>query len=327
MVIEQSELDTAIEAIREAFGSPPPPEERGPSRLVKRLEELLDEPRDHWPPSALRAMWEPLRDASERRSTSPRHESRWMNLAGYCLRPGAGFPMDESRIKALWPSFHAGVKHVKDVQCWAEWWILWRRVAAGLNRAHHEEIHRRIQPLLFPPKGGGPKKMARPKPEAHEVAEMWRCAAALERLAPSLKEPMGDALAREVTAATIPGYALWSLGRIGARVLLFGPANAVVHPEKAARWLETLLGRSYAPGRETIDAAFALSQLARVSGDRARDVDEALRSRVIERLASLGADEALIAPIRAFAEMGAKQQGVALGDSLPVGLRLRIDAS
>ena len=246
-----------------------------------------------------------------------------MNCAGYFLRPGLGFPLDEARIKALWPAFHVGVKHVKDVQCWAEWWILWRRVAAGLNRAHHEEVHRRLQPFLFPPKGGsGGKKPPRPRPEAHEMAEMWRCAASLERLPNSLKEPMGDALAREIAGSSIPGYALWSLGRIGGRVPLYGPANTVVHPEKASRWTDVLLSRSFAPGRETADAIFAMSQLARVSGDRARELDEALRTRVIERLASLGADEVQVRPVREYTELAAAQQGVALGDSLPVGLRL-----
>ena len=104
------------------------------SRLIKRLEEILELPREQWPPSALRALWEPLRETSEGRFQTPRHESRWLNLAGFCLRPGTGFPLDEIRVKAIWPVFHQGVRHIKDAQCWAEWWILWRRIAAGLTR-------------------------------------------------------------------------------------------------------------------------------------------------------------------------------------------------
>jgi len=323
VVIEQSELEPALEAIRVAFASPPPPEELGPSRLMKRLEEILDEPRDRWPPSALRAMWEPLKDSAERRLLSPRHESRWMNLAGYCLRPGVGYPLDELRIKALWPTFHLGLKHVKDVQCWADWWVLWRRVAVGLNRAHHEEVHRRLLPFLLPPKGGGGKKATRPKPGAHELSEMWRCAASLERLASALKEPLGDALVREVGGV----HALWCLGRIGARVPLYAPANVVVHPDKASRWVEAIIDRLFAPGRETLDAVFALAQMARISGDRARDLDEDLRRRVIDRLETLGASDDLIRPVREFQDWEAGEQGVALGDSLPIGLRLVAEAS
>jgi len=324
LVIEQSEVDAAVAAVRSAFASPSTDEANGPARLIKKLEELLDAPRDSWPPSALRALWEPIRDSAEARLKGPRHESRWFNLAGFCLRPGAGYPLDEARIKALWPAFHQGVKHAKDLQCWADWWVLWRRVAAGLNRAHHDEIHRRLSPLLLPARGPAPKKLARPRPEAHELAEIWRCAASLERLDARHKEPLGDALAKELARPTPPHYAPWCLGRLGARVPLYGPANAVVPPEKAARWARALLDRPFAPGRETADAVFALAQIARVSGDRARDLDEALHAEVLDRLAALGADEITLAPVREYREMEAAQQGQALGDALPTGLRLVI---
>jgi len=328
VVVEQSVLDAAVTAIETAFGAAAPPEEHRPARLVKRLEEILEQARDQWPPSALRALWDPLRDAAEHRMKSPRHESRWLNLAGFCLRPGTGYPLDEVRIKALWPVFHAGVKYVKDLQCWAEWWILWRRLAAGLNRAHHEEIGRRLTPFLLPVKGASvAKKLGRPKPEPHEIAEMWRCAAALERLPATVKEPLGDALVPELVRPTLANHVLWCLGRLGGRVPLYGPANTVVPRETAERWTRSLLGRSFVQGRETSDGLFALAQLARVSGDRARDLDEALRAEVIARLAQLGADEAALRPVREFHELEAAQQSEALGDALPVGLRLVGDPS
>jgi hypothetical protein len=330
VIIEQSEVDAANEAIREAFEAPASAagDPNGPSRLIKRLEERLDVPRDQWPPSALRAFWEPLRDLADRRFKSPRHESRWFNLAGFAIRPGRGYPLDDIRIKALWPVFHQGVRHTKDVQCWAEWWILWRRVAGGLSRAHHDEIHRRLVPFLLPAKGSTPaRKAGRPKPETHELAEMWRCAASLERFDPQLKESLGSALAKELTRPDLGGHVLWCLGRLGARVPLFGLANTVVRKEAAEKWLERLLERSPSSGRETTDTVFALSQLARFSGDRARDIDDDLRARVIARLEALGADEATLRPVREYHELEDAQQGEALGDALPIGLRLVSDAS
>jgi molecular chaperone DnaK (HSP70) len=319
VVIEQSELDAAISAITDAFASM---DDQGPARLVKRLEEALDAPRDSWPPSALRALWDPIRESAEARKLSPRHESRWFNLAGYILRPGLGFPLDESRMKALWPTFHQGVKFVKDAQCWAEWWILWRRVAAGLNKAHHDEIYRRIAILLFPAKSGPARKGPRPKPETHELAEIWRCAASLERLPATVKETLGDALMKDLARPSLGNHVLWCLGRLGARVPLYGPANTVVPRDKAERWTKALLDRTYAPGRETADAIFALSQTARVSNDRSRDLDESLRQQVVTRLVTLGADEAALRPVREFCELETAQQAQALGDSLPIGLRL-----
>lgn len=328
IVVEQGELDAAVAAIRAAFEAPASAAnaEDGPARLVKKLEEVLDVARDGWPPSALRAFWEPLRDLADHRLKSPRHESRWFNLAGYALRPGRGFPLDEVRIKALWPAFHQGVRNTKDVQCWAEWWILWRRVAAGLTQAHHDEILRRLLPFLNPPKGSTPaKKAGRPKPEAHEIAEMWRCAAGLERIPAEAKESLGDLLAKDLAKSAIPPHTLWCLGRLGARVPLFGPANTAVRREAAERWVEALAERDFAPGRESADAAFALGQIARFSGDRARDLSDPVRARAIEALERLGVDEAELRPVREYHELEAAQEGQALGDALPIGLRLRGD--
>lgn len=324
-VLEQSVVDRGVELVRGAFARPAGNDPEGPARLIKRLEEALELPRDQWPPSALRALWEPLREGMADRLRSPQHESRWLNLAGYCLRPGTGYPLDPVRIKALWPVFHQGVKHQKDVQVWAEWWILWRRVAAGLNRAHHDEIQRRIGPLILPAKGGAAgaaKKGGRPRPEAHELAELWRCAASLERLDAGLKVPLGAALAEGLRKPGIPTYLLWSIGRIGARVPLYGPANTVVGSEVAERWAEALLGREYVAGREVGDAVFALAQVGRVSGDRARDLSDGLRRRIIERLIGLGAEESAVARVREYHELEAGQEGEALGDALPAGLRL-----
>ena len=323
VVIEQSEIDEAVAAIKTAFGPVAPTEEHGAGRLIKRLEAVLDVPREQWPPSALRAFWEPLRDLADQRARSPRYESRWFNLAGYCLRPGSGFPLDDLRLKALWPTFHQGVKHVKDVQCWVEWWVLWRRVAAGLSRPHHEEIARRLVPFLLPPKGGGTaKKSNRLRPEPHETAEMWRVAGSLERIGAEVKVSLGQVLARELSRPTVANHVLWCLGRLGARLPLYGPANTTVPKETAEAWLDALIARDYPAGRESIDALFALGQLGRVSGDRARDIDPDLRPRVLEKMTVLGGSDDDLRPVREYTERESAEQGVALGDALPIGLRL-----
>ena len=107
---------------------------------------------------------------------------------------------------------------------------------------------------------------------------------------------------------------------------LYGPANTVVRKETAERWTTKLLSRSFAPGRETGDAIFALGQLARVAGDRARDLDESLREQVLIRMSELGADETALRPVREYHELEKSQEVQALGDSLPIGLRLLGDA-
>lgn len=322
VVLEQAAVDRAVALVREAFG-PHPPAERAPARLVKNIEVALETPRDQWPPSAIRELWKPLREVAESRARSPQHESRWLNLSGYCLRPGTGFPLDEARMKALWSLWSAGVQNPKDTQCWVEWWVVWRRVSAGLNRSQQEEIHRRLLPFLMPAKGATPaKKAGRPKPDQHEQNEMWRCVGSLERLSVALKEPLGAQLAHSVAAGAAGVHVLWALGRIGARIPLFGPANAVLLPEVVSPWIEHLIAYQPQSARESTETALALVQLARVSNDRARDVELALRDRVVDRLDALGCDDEAIDAVRAYRELARAQQSAALGDALPVGLRL-----
>lgn len=324
LVLEQHLIDQAVEAIDAAFLSTTVAAEHGPARLIRRLEEVLELPRDRWPISTLRALWDPLRARTEQRLQSPHHELRWLSLAGYCLRPGMGAPLDETRIKSLWPVFHQAVKHSKDVQCWTEWWILWRRVAAGLNRQHHDEIHRGAAPLILPGKPGAPpRKLGRPKPEAHESSEIWRCLASLERLAASTKESLGELLIKELKRPGPGQHVLWCLGRFGGREPLYGPANTVVAAETAARWAKAILARKVAVGRETNDALFALAQLARVTGDRVRDLEPETRQEIITWMVTHGASSESTDPLRAYQERQAAEQGQALGDALPAGLRLR----
>ena len=151
---------------------------------------------------------------------------------------------------------------------------------------------------------------------------MWRCAASLERLAPDLKETLGDALVKDLARPNPPNHVLWCLGRLGGRVPLYGPANTTVPKETAERWAAALLDRPFAPGRETADAIFALAQLARVSGDRARDLDDALRAGSWPASATSAPTRRPCGPSASIHELETEQQGQALGDALPVGLRL-----
>src|SRR4030095_1312047 len=110
-------------------------------------------------------------------------------------------------------------------------------------------------------------------------------AAALEHLAANDKMLLGDWIAPRVSN---PGPWAWALGRIGARVPLYGSGHKAVDPEKAGAWLNLLMeGHSlYMDG-----ALFTIVQIARLSGDRSRDIDDSLRSRAMDALRSSQAPE------------------------------------
>src|SRR5947209_895959 len=199
-------------------------------------------PKDGWSTTVLRALHEPLKQLRGGRGKSPQHEARWLNLVGYTLRPGVGYPLDDWRVKETWRLFNAGLVHDKDDPCRLEWWILWRRVSGGLTKTQQEEVFKRIAPHFLP---SFAKKPDRKPPGPQETAEMWRCLASMERLTAKQKAELGEILIGQLEKKKAPdgsmAHALWALSRLGARVPLYGPTEGVVPAKKAERWLERLM--------------------------------------------------------------------------------------
>ena len=153
---------------------------------------------------------------------------------------------------------------------------------------------------------------------------MWRAVASLERLGTPFKLKLGDELMRrmETRKGREEAVHLWALGRVGARVPLYGPLNAVVPASKAGAWLEQLLGWDWP---EPDKVAFPLAQLARRTGDRTRDVDDALRAQVAAFVRALPGGERAAVLVEQVVALEAPEERVALGDTLPAGLRLIAD--
>ena len=151
---------------------------------------------------------------------------------------------------------------------------------------------------------------------------MWRAAASLERLDVKQKEALGDALLKPLKRSPVPTYGFWALTRLGARALIYGPLNAVVHPQSARAWLDAILG--FEPGNpsERLAWAFCLSQLARRTGQRALDVDDSHRRTVLAALQAASVPEHWVRMVEEVSELEQEEQGQMLGDSLPIGLRL-----
>jgi molecular chaperone DnaK (HSP70) len=315
----EAQVQEAARLIRGAYAATP--EEVRPQDLTKALEAALDAPRHEWPTGLCRRLWDFLAEVAEQRRRSPAHLSRWYNLVGYCLRPGFGDPLDRFRVDQLWKMLHApqsASTGPRPPEGGPHAWIMWRRVAGGLHASLQHALYERLRPALLPGKGRGAVR-----PGADELAEMWRLASSLERLDAKPKEGLGQALLKPVRRSPAPTYGFWALTRLGARVLLYGPLNAVIHPQVVEGWLDELLG--FQPGHESEkrDWAFCLSQLARKSGQRALDVDDAHRDKVLVVLRTLeGIPAAWVRMVEEVTESEGEEQSRLFGESLPIGLRL-----
>ncbi|MEW5802744.1 MAG: Hsp70 family protein [bacterium] len=300
-----------------------------PDNLFKKMEEALDAPRQSWPIFTLRKMSEMLLEFAGQKGRSATQEARWLNLLGFCLRPGFGYPLDEWRIKNLWKVLPQGIKDMKDREVKNQTWILCRRVAGGLNQNHQMEIFRKIMPYLIPQK----KAPAGPKPSLHELAEMWRLGASLERLDIKTKETMGSILLDRLSLGKSLPADLWALARIGARQPLYGSVHSVVPAETAEEWVVRLLKIQTLPRDEK---TFALTQLARKTSDRARDIRDSVRDQLIAfftqaREEALREDSrkheviTLDQAIQSVIEVShyqSREQSLVFGESLPKGLQL-----
>src|SRR5215469_5932477 len=132
-VVSETALQSALELIGQVFSttakSPVSPEE-----LPAKLEQAMGLGKNSWPLSAIRQMADAFLTAADGRKKSPAFEARWLNLCGFCLRPGFGFPGDDFRIEQARRVYAAGLTYGNQVQCEIDWWIFWGRLAGGLNR-------------------------------------------------------------------------------------------------------------------------------------------------------------------------------------------------
>ncbi|HMP89934.1 MAG TPA: Hsp70 family protein [Kiritimatiellia bacterium] len=293
--------------------------------VITQLETITGIKRDDWPVSFLRAMWQVMMEISEFRKLSAAHEQRWLNLTGYFLRPGFGYAIDDWRITETWRILPTGIHHPANEAVRAEWWILWRRIAGGLNQGQ--------QSALGLPLVAAFRQLMKGKSKVqfsggwdirfgtHEMVELIRMLSMLERIDNSHKEILGDWFLHRIKSGkhnTEIAACIWGLAHAGARSLVYGPMQSVLHPEKVSEWLTSLCDL----GRTTREMNFTLMMLSRRTGDRYCDIDEEVRNQVIDALKESEAEPHFIKLVSEGGMLDRDELNQSLGDSLPRGLAL-----
>ncbi len=302
-LVSEDALQAAERLIREVFGSRAP--SLKPEELPARLEQALSLGRNSWPLSAIRRLADVLLETAAGRRLAPAFECRWLNLTGFCLRPGFGFPGDDWRIEQARRVYAEGLVFPNQIQNEIEWWIFWGRVAGGLNRNQQVDLYQRLSRTLFP---RGAKK---PRVNPSLWRELWRTASSLELLPLQTRTELGEALVRQ-TQDLPEATRFWCLARLGARQLFYGPADQVLPPATVARWITALLPH---PG-----AAEALAAMARRTGDPVRDLNPVILEQVRRALASRPDAERLLAVLEGEQELDARTLDRLFGEELPAGL-------
>lgn len=303
--------------VRAVYGKPSnEADQRDAKRLRVDLEKLLG-PREGWDTPLLRELFGALLAGMKHRRRSPDHERVWLNLVGYCLRPGFGYPLDGWRTQQIGAVVEQGIQFAPEAQNWAELWTLLRRVSGGLEPPLQEKIADQLEWYLEPPSARPRPRPPGPKKLGHD--EMVALAGALEHLSSERKVRLGGYLVDRLENHGENPQAWWSVGRIGARVPAYGSVHRVVPAEHASRWLEACLRADWSKAPQ---APFAAVQLARMSGDRSRDLDVTLRDEVARRLEARNASPTWARMVREVTRLDEGEEKRVFGDSLPPGLRL-----
>ena len=309
--ISEDSLRAAKEAIRAAFTGEGDPSAHG--SLVSELEAGIGLKKESWPIPVLRVLSDVLLEVADGRKLSAPHEARWLNLLGFCLRPGFGDAQDSERMNSTRKLYQSGLAFPDDLQNQVNWLVLWRRTVGGLSAAHQHEIHNYLSGI------GIGRKQSGTRLNAQLERDGWRLLAGLEHLSGATRAALGGELLRKLKKEPDDSAWLWSLGRFGARIPLYGSLACVVPTETAEEWISALLDLRDLK-QET---AKAIVQLGRLTEDRTRDISRDLRKRAVERLKAAAAiDEPMLRSLTEFVTPGRSDVSLTFGEPLPKGLQL-----
>jgi hypothetical protein len=289
------------------------------SKLVGELSSALNLSRNQWPPQLLRATWQALMEFKEGKNKSPEHEARWLNLLGFALRPGYGMAADDWRVAETWRHVH-GKLSFNAPSSRNEALILWRRIAGGFTPGQQLTVYQQIAGPLRQVLDPSKRNKAGANPA--DMIELLRLAGSLELLSKLDKYQLGTwaiELLKSSKYQACHGAICWCVARLGARQPAYGPLNCVIDIADVERWLDRILELKLVDPNYDL----ALMQCARRVGDRYRDISDDLRQRVTKQLQLRSASTHYVQLVNEGGSLAGEEASVILGDSLPLGLKLR----
>src|SRR5262249_6195920 len=225
-----------------------------------------------------------------------------------------GLALDDWRVAETWRVLQGKLAHSAAI-CRVEWWILWRRIAGGLETGQQQAL---AAPLLVPLRGMH-RQLTTGKGrgdfsiDSKDSAEIWRLLGALELLPIKTKVELGnillDLLPRKKFEGVKPAIE-WAVGRMGARMPVYGPLNVVVPTDVANDWLRKLLKLDECHPQ----ALLAVLQMSRRTGDRYRDISDTLRDDVVGWFTFHKAPPHFLELVRRGGLLDSEEQGLVFGE-------------
>lgn len=307
------DTNEAIKLIEETFNS----RDKGAlDPLMSSLERSIGLPKEKWPPSLIRTLWDAAFRLFERRKASPEYEKRWWQLMGFLLRPGVGHPLDEVRVKNLWKLLLEDFNRTLSKESALLRLISLRRVASGFSKGQQTHLAKVLIPEWT--SKNLEKTLKELSKSRYLFSEKLRLFASLERLDPSHKIKVGHFLIDQIEKGDFQGETVWSLVRLGSRHLLHASLSDIVSVDVVLQWLEKLLKSSI----RIADKEFIVKQLAAKTGESSIDISLEALENVLNCCVNDEERDRLKRCINNLDVRTNDEVEKLLGDQLPLGLTL-----
>ena len=305
--IDLEKIDLSKKYIQEIFGKPITNSSiSNPKELIRKIEKILHKEKKDWDIFTLRSFWSSLYEGITKRNRSKQHESVWLSLAGYILRPGFGTELDHLRIHELWRLNDLGLAFPKETESNLQLIIMWRRVCGGLNKERQEILYSKYINKL------------------NENNEIIKLLSSLERIDNKNKLELSSKILKLIPKTQNPSPLIWSLSKIGSRTLVHGGIQNILSPSIVFTWFKELINLNQTILKSPTFINFC-SQVFRKTGNNDIDLSVEERNYIIDSLESkIGWFEALEG-IREVREIGDEEMRVIMGEELPYGINIISD--
>ncbi|MGM9992729.1 MAG: Hsp70 family protein [Candidatus Bruticola sp.] len=285
-----------------------------PRALLGSMESYLGK-RTSWPSALNRNLWEAFWQCADKRRSCAEYEAAWFNGAGFLLRPGIGAPLDKWRLEQMQKLLPEWIQFSQDENVRREFWVFWRRLAAGMEAAAQTSLWANLAPRLIPGRKHIKSRLKSLLPA--EKVEIMRLAVSLERIPMSEKEALGETIFQDFK---VRPDTVWQLSRLGARRLMGAGPQHVMPAELVGTWLDKILQSKWSDSRAI---GLAAAEMARYTNNRVLDLDAKLRQRLADRLTREGLPSAA-KRVMSLCEEEDETASVLFGEDLPIGLRLGV---
>lgn len=299
-----SRLEEAQTLIRTYYGKPKGSERKNPKGLVNDLEKCLGIPRKEWDLQLLRSLWEVLEEGMHRRIRTENHESAWLHLGGFLLRPGYGEQRDPIRIRKVQEIWNQGLSFQGSAKIRDQWWIFWRRIAGGLSFNLQQKIFQKVYPTLK---------------RKEYTPEILLLLGSLERVEMQKKMALAQWLTSEIlNSAMYREQKIWALMRVLNRCPLYGGPECIMRPQFVISCLSKLLPMDLSVHPNLMNLFINSS---RKLEDRELDLPEEWRKQVLGKVAEKASPKQKEL-LESYVPQDLQNYTLLLGDSAPAGLRL-----